>query len=286
MNGRADGIDLAQHYVLVGQPRRALEALANAGGGDLEDPWFWRLRATAHYDLEEGQRAVEAAREGLKHDPHDIGLLRVLGMAEAEEGRLAEAEQAALAALELASDDPDLLCDYARVVARGGQLDKANRLVDRAESLDPEGAEVIRMRAFLAYLRGQDRKAAALAEKVLEDDPEDPGAHRLRGAALLQRGDLRGAGRSLETVVRGDPTDHALADTARSARAGLHPLLWPMLPMQRLGVAGSWIAAMAIIFGLRGLGQETAASIAGAVWLILVIYSWVVAPAIEKRLSS
>ncbi len=285
MVAEADSFTLARHYVEVGQPRRALETL-DAAGAELEDPRFWVLRAVAHYDLDEEDKAARAAREGLERAPHDIHLLSMLSASEAELGHLAEAERAILAALELAPDDPELLCDYARVVARGGQLDKADRLVDQAASFGPETAEVGRMRALLAYLRGSDRKAAELADRVLEVDPEDPRAHRLRGAALLQRGDLRGARRSFETVARADPADHGVAGAARRARATLHPLLWPVYPIYRLGVAGSWVAAMAIIFGLRGIGQGTAGAIASGVWLFVVIYSWLAAPAIQRRLSS
>jgi hypothetical protein len=40
-------------------------------------------------------------------------------------------------------------------------------------------------------------------------------------------------------------------------------------------VAGSWLGAMAIIFGLRGLGLHTAATIALVVWFVICIVSWV-----------
>ena len=58
-----------------------------------------------------------------------------------------------------------------------------------------------------------------------------------------------------------------------------------MIPAQRLGVAGTWVVAICIIFGLRAVGLEAASGIAGAIWLAFVIYSWTAAPAIVRYLE-
>jgi tetratricopeptide (TPR) repeat protein len=276
---------LAEHYLEVGQPRRTLELLGSADGDGVERPDFWRLRSAAHYELEQYHDAIRTAGEGLARDPHRIPLLYLRAMAESQLDRLAEAERSILAALELDPEDPYLLCGYAQIVARGGQLDKAERLVDEAARTAPENPRVLHTRSFLAYLRGRDRRAGRLSEEALAYDPEDASAHRMRGAALLERGDVRGARRSLETAIRDDPSDRALGEVVRSTRIATHPLLWPVWPIQRLGVAGSWIAAIAIIFGLRGLGLATASAIATAVWILVAIYSWTAAPAAQRWLE-
>jgi tetratricopeptide (TPR) repeat protein len=281
----AQQMALAQHYLDVGQPARTLELLSSADGESFERPDYWRLRTAALYELERYEDAVGAAGEGLARDPHWIPLLYLHALAECELDRLAEAERSILAALEIDPEDPHLLCGYARIAARGGQLTKAERLVDEAARVDPENPRVIQMRGFVAYLRGRDRKAQKLSDEALAIDPESSSAHSLRGAAQLERGDVRGARRSLETAIRDDPTDRALAEAVRSTRVATHPLLWPVMPLQRLGVAGSWIAAMATIFGLRALGLGTASGIAAVVWIAIVVYSWTAAPAAVRWLE-
>lgn len=278
-------LGLAEHFVAIEQPRRALEVLADAGGDLVERPDYWHLLALAHYQLDEDREAARVASIGLERDPSSTGLLCVLALARSELDELAEAERAVLAALELDPDDPTLLCAYARVLARGGQLDKAERVLDEAARLDPHDRQVVVTRSLVAYLRGHDRRARRLTEELLAADPEDAGAHRMRGAVLLSAGDARGARASLETAVRDDPTDHSLAKVARSARIAVHPLLWPMIPLERLGVAGSWVAAITIIFGLRALGLDTASAVASGTWLVLVVYSWVAVPLITRRLE-
>ena len=276
---------LAEHYVEIGQPSRALELLDRADGEALESLEFWRLRALAHHYLEQWEATMTVALQGLARDPHNVPLLFLAADAEAEMDHLAEAERTILAALALDAEHPGLLCAYARIVARGGQLDKAERLVDEASRIDPEDTEVLRTRTLLALLRGHDREATRYSEELLKVNPDDMGGHRLRGAALLQRGQVHEGRRSLETAVRDDPMDLELAHTVRSARIATHPLMWPVLPIQRLGPGGSWILAIAIIFGLRGLGYGTAAGIASGVWLFIVIYSWVAVPVIQRRLE-
>jgi tetratricopeptide (TPR) repeat protein len=281
----AQQMALAEHYLDVGQPARTLELLSTADGDSFERPDYWRLRTAALYELERYDEAVRAAGEGLARDPHWIPLLYLRGMAEGELDKLAEAERSLLAALELDPEDPYLLCGYARLCARGGQLEKAQRLVDEAARVDPENPSVIQMRGFVAYLRGRDRKAQKLGEEALAIDPESSSAHSLRGAAQLERGDVRGARRSFETAIRDDPTDRALGEAVRGTRVATHPLLWPILPLERLGVAGSWVAAMAVIFGLRALGLGTASGVALVVWIAIVVYSWTAAPAAVRWLE-
>lgn len=276
---------LAEHYVDIGQPSRALDLLSKADGEALDNPEFWRLRALAHHRLEQWDQTMQVALQGLSRDPHDVGLLFLAADAEAEMDNLAEAERTILAALAVDPEHHALLCAYARIVSRAGQLDKAERLVDEAARVDPESSEVLRTRTLLAMLRGKDRRATRYSEELLAQDPDDMGGHRLRGAALLQRGHVHEGRRSLETAVRDDPLDVELAHTVRSVRIATHPLLWPILPIQRLGPAGSWILAIGTIFGLRALGFVTAAGIASFVWLFIVIYSWVAVPAIVRWLE-
>lgn len=278
-------LSLAAHYVSIDQPDRALAALRSVDGDALEDSEFWRLQAVALYGVDDNEGAVRAAGEGLAREPDSVALLALLAIAQAELDRLAEAERSILAALELAPDDSVVLCAYARVLARGGQLAKAERVLDLAAQSDPHDTDVVRMRALLALLKGRDRQAARISEQVLAEDPEDAAAHALRGSALMLAGDARGASPSLASAVRDDPTDAQLAGSARMARAWTHPLLWPLVPIQRLGVAGSWIASVAIIYGLRAAGLNLAAGIATAIWLFIVAYSWLAAPAISRWLT-
>ncbi len=276
---------LAERYVDIDQPERALAALDRLDGSALEDPEPWRLRAAALALLERHEESADAARRGLELDPDDVGLLALLGLARSRLGDPAGAEEALLAALRLQSDRPDLLCQYAMVVARDGQLDKAQHLVDRAAAGDPEAPEVLRTRTGLAYLRGDRRGTREHSRELLAYDPLDAGGHAMLGLDAYERGDKGRALGHFETAARQDLEDEDMVGAAREMRLATHPLMLPLFPFERFGPMGSWLGAMALILGTRAAGLGTVSALITIVWVLLCVYSWVAPPLLRRALA-
>ena len=277
-------LQTARRYIEIGRPEQALATLSSVDSETASTTEARSLRGFAFLGIEDFDRAAEAAGNGLQDDPGAIDLLYLLSVAEERRGDLGAAESAVLAALEQDADDPDLLCQYASVLMRGGQLDKAGRVLDAAAASDPDSPEVLAGRQSLAYLRGDNREAKRISEQILAIDPESVRGHRMLGAFDLSRGRAAAAADRFGEAVRQDPTDERYAADAREARAmATNPLWWPTLLFMRAGVVGSWVGAMAVIFGLRALGLTTASGIAGIAWLILCVWSWVVPPMLSRR---
>src|SRR5437763_11025241 len=119
MDATAAGpLDLARHHLHVGRPDRALEALERADPKELQEPEFWRLRASALFDQRRWKEGAQAAREGLARDAESVPLLEVLGLCSLESGKKAEAERALRDALSIAPFEPSLLCNWALLLAR------------------------------------------------------------------------------------------------------------------------------------------------------------------------
>ncbi len=279
-----NAVFVAQRYIEVGQPARALETLDRAGAGP-EDPDAWRVRGFALYGLERWGAAADAARDGLASEPDDIGLLYLLSLAEEQRGDLPAAEEAILAALRLEPEDPELLSQYADLTMRAGQLDKAQQLLDAAARSEPESPAVLRSRVSLAYLRGDNRAAERFSRELLELDPEDVAGQRMLGTLELNAAKPGSAGERFATVLRDNPSDEFAADRARAARLMAKPQYLPVRFFNKVGVGPSWVGAMVIIFGLRGAGLSAAAGIATIVWLVLCVWSWIAGPMLERRLE-
>ena len=274
--------ELARHYLEVDQPQRALEALG--GEQDLNDPEVWALRGWALLDLERHDESVQVARDALGRWPDAVDFLRLLAVAEAHRDHLAEAEAAVLAGLELEPDDTHLLCTYADTLMRGGQLDKAQTVLDLAARADADDVLVIRMRLNLAYLRADDDEARALAEQLLSRDADDPQGQVMLGSLDLEKVRLSSAGRRFGTAIRNDPSAQGIARSARIVRGMRSPLYWPLLPFERFGPGPTWLVAVAVIFGLRAAGLEAASGIAALVWVALCLYSWTAGPLLQRRM--
>jgi tetratricopeptide (TPR) repeat protein len=273
-------IVLAEHYLDVGQPQRALDLLSRASADDAAV--VATLRARALLDLERNQEAAETARQALAEEPDDPEILMLLALAEWKLDNHAEAERAVLAALELTPDEPALLCVYAHVVASAGQLDKAERLAERAASVDPENAYVARTRAEIAYLQGRDADVQRHGHDALALEADDPQTHAILGATDAERGRARLAERHLRTSAELDPSVEHYAEAARAVAVATHPLMLPLWPIQRFGQGPVWIAGVVtLLVGTRVAPGPVAGALI-VLWLLFVAYSWIAPPLVER----
>lgn len=278
-----DRLATARRFIEIGRPERALEALSALEpevASSREAMW---LRGAAHLGLGDNDRAAESAREGLVDEPDDVDLLYLLSIAEKQREDLAAAEHAILAALAVEPANPELLAQYADVLLRAGQLDKAERVLGHATNAGPDSAPVLQTRIMLAYLRHDDRRAEHLTHELLARDPESLSGQTLLGGFEWQRGDARRASQRFAEVVRADPTDSQVAGWARTSRRMSNPLLWPTRFVTRYGAARTWVAAVATIFGLRALGLDTAALIATGIWVVFCVVSWIGVAVLRER---
>ena len=278
-----DRLATARRFIEIGRPEHALEALSGldpAVAASGEAMW---LRGAAHLGLEDNDRAADAAREGLVDEPDDADLLYLLSIAEKQREDLAAAEHAILAALALEPASPELLAQYADVLLRAGQLDKAERVLGHAAKAGPDSAPVLQTRIMLAHLRHDDRRAEQLTHELLARDPESLSGQTLLGGFEWQRGDARRASQRFAEVVRADPADSQVAGWARTTRRMSNPLWWPMRFVTRYGAARTWVAAVATIFGLRAVGLDTAALVATGIWVVICVLSWIGVAVLRER---
>src|SRR5690349_17539662 len=118
-------LDLARHFLEIGNPRRALAELEQSGTAVVEDEEFWLIRAGALFELERWDDGAEAGRGGLAQIPGDVTLRDILAICELELGHEQEADKTIRAALELAPDHPTLLAHRALILARSKRLSEA-----------------------------------------------------------------------------------------------------------------------------------------------------------------
>lgn len=279
----ADPLTVAARYVEIGRPELALQTLSALDGDTATHPYALLLRGRALCEMERFDDATRAARDGLADAPADIALLYLLSVAEEGRGDLAAAEAAVLAALAEDSDDAVLLCQYARVLMHGGELDKAGRVLAKADAAEPGSSGVLTNRISLAYLRHDDKTAERLTKELLALDPEDAQAHRLLGAFAANRGDMETAAERLGSAVREDPADHRTADAARAA-GGMQSLFWlPSRFFARFGAIQTWIGAVVVLSVLRATGMTALAVGATVAWIVLCAWSWIAAGVARRR---
>jgi tetratricopeptide (TPR) repeat protein len=274
----------ADRYLEMGRPEQALQALSALPPEQATAPHVRWLRAIAHVMQEDFPRAADEAREGLEDAPDDPDLLRVLSVAEEQQGHLHKAEEAILAALRESPDSAGLLCQYAELLMRGGQLEKAGHLIDAAAAIDPDAGDVLEARLRLSYLRADDKQARRHGEELLAHDPGSAIGQRMLGVLDFNQGHAGRAADRLGGVAGEYPSDYELGEAAREARAYNNPAWWPTRFFTRVGVWQSWIGVWVLLFALRAAGLQTVALVVLIVWFVLCAWSWI-APPILKRVQ-
>jgi Tfp pilus assembly protein PilF len=277
----SDPVALARHYLDIERPAAALELVDRLLLEDPADSELHEIRAAALYEDGRVEAAVAAARAGLEIDPYSLPLLAVLSLAERKRGHLGDAESAILSALRLMPDNSTLLCQYAVLLAEGGAEAKGERMLERAAALAPDDDVVAQTRIALAYLGGRDKEAERHGSTLLEQDPLDPLAHSVLGTIASERGSPRKATRHFEEAARYD-LDDEMVEVALESRALSHPLMLPLWPIYRLGVAKTWLLGIGGGLALSAVGLYRLASIWLIAYVLLAVYSWI-APSLIRR---
>jgi len=275
----------AEYYLDIGRPDKALSELQTAGSNQLNNPDYWYLRGLAFCEQKQLREAAQAAHKGLALAPEDISLLYLLCNIESKNRNLGAAEKAILAALRQEPDNTQLLGHYALLVAEGGQLDKAERLLAEARTLDPDDPFVVRVGMILSHLRGADEDVLRSGLEALSIEPEDVYGNYMMGHALASQGKVKKAKRYFDSAARLEPTDIDITGAAHSARFLNHPLMLPLRPLLRIGRTKFYLTAIITILLLRQLGYDQAAFIFLMIYFALVVYSWVAPPLLQRWLQ-
>lgn len=170
---------------------------------------IWDLKAKALSKLGRNEDAIDAAREGLKRQSNNVGLLMVVANLSILTGNLEQAEQHAelLAKTEPASSHEIL----ARVAAQRGDFDKAKKEAQIAikESHDP--AQGLMTLGLIHKQQGEVEPALKYMDEALQalarkKNPNIPNLQLYRGDLLARLGRNRDAEAAFRAEIAEYPT--------------------------------------------------------------------------------
>jgi len=151
-------------------------------------------KAMMNMDL--GQLADKLA-EKLKTQPDNAEGWALLARTYVEVGRYKDSLIAFEKAVVLFPKDPDLMADYADVLAmsNGGQFDKkAEAMIDQALTIDPSHVKALMLKATINFDRKDYAKAIESWEKLLKVSGLDAKLARQTTASIAEAKRLMGAG--------------------------------------------------------------------------------------------
>ncbi len=276
-------INLAQHWLSVNRPERALDEIGRLPGDEALSVPASLIRAAALIRTERAAEARDSLTQALTlHGPH-IPLLESLTHAYRQLDQLEDAERAVLEGLTFDPHHVGLLCAYAEICLLVGQVKKAEALLDRAAAVEPDAEEVATARVLVASAKGRRAEAYRLAREALGKNPDNLEAHAYHSIAATERGKLRAASESSDRLAA-ELGDRDLVDVAREDRAIAHPLLLPLWPILRFGPMKVWVAGVVVLMVLRQVSPQ-AMLVAAVAWVTYVVYSWVAPPLVRRYLA-
>ena len=271
----AAALALASHHLAQSRPDRALDAI---DGLDPGVEGYWAIRAAVSHDLERYDDAVKAARKGLQEAPDDVRLQYVLASGLFELNFLAAAERVVLTVLRNDPTDPSFLSLYARMLASGGQLEKASNVISAARRHDPEDLGAMRTQAYVLWVDTRDREAAEIVRKLLADNPDDAAALMLLSTMEADEGAHQQSFQRIRRALGANPGLYRnLGEHMPERRAIGHALMKPVsFTMTPHGPAVMWLAAIAAILLGAAFRSVVVVGVVAALYLLYALYGHVV----------
>ncbi len=160
----------------------------------------------AHEAIPIAQRL--AAQSAMAPDAHHL-----LALCYAEAGRVAEAEKAFQRALELSSEHPMILLNYAVMLRKAGLLEPAIAVLRRATVATPNFAKAWSELGLTALRAGDHSQARLVLKRAVELEPDSIQAWNGLGSASYAAGDLEAAENAFRKTMDLEP-GHATASVS------------------------------------------------------------------------
>ncbi len=274
----------AHRWMERGQWQRARDALRRGLEQAPEDLDLLYARARLDF-LSESSIALDSVEDVLAIAPEHVGARLLRARIHAEQGRHAEAESGLLELLRTAPQDSELLCHYAFLLLRAGQLVKARALASEAARSAPEDLMVLSTLALLDLAEGRKPRDMGALGKMLDLYPEAESTLRTLAYTLAERMQLGAAREAAALLVRRNPSDAGVVRLAAHIAYLSHWSMRPLYPVLRWGWAGSfglYGGFIALITLGRGVLPPPLLFAVSLLWLGFAVYSWIYPPILKR----
>lgn len=128
--------------------------------------------------------AISNLRSSMRQQPQSVRASLLLGKAHEISGSLELAEDRYAAAYRFSNQQPKVGIVYAQFFIRHGELQRAERILERLSDANPENAEVLKLLAEIKLKKNDWVAAEELAGRIRALDEADSDAYQISGAAL------------------------------------------------------------------------------------------------------
>ncbi len=222
-------LSVARHHLHTGNPRRALELIAELDASELQgaESEAYEIAADSHLRLGDHEQARDAARRSLELEPTNLDALRTLAWSSAGLGDHLTVSSTMTRALEIDPTNVVLLVDNSNLLINQGRLSESTEFLTRASEIAPDDLLVKSGQMEHAHASRDYRRAQTLAREILAQRPDHVRALAMDAIAAERAGDIRTTASRMRRLASLKLGDHEAAAGAREATAWSHPRLRP-----------------------------------------------------------
>lgn len=204
-------LNLVQSYLLAGETQQGLSLASRLSAQNKDDVRFHftlGVMLAGNKQYEAGARELEMA-DALSPGTYEI--LYSLGQAYLRGGNLGKAEEVLDRALKLRPDSPQTLYFLAQAYSIQHQDGRALDLLSRAHKAAPRNTDVIFLMARLSMRQSFFEDAIPLLQEGIKIDPRRPDLHAALGECYFTTGKIPQSLSEFQTLIKLDPSGRSYA---------------------------------------------------------------------------
>lgn len=255
-------LNRAQSLIDVHRYEMALQELQKAMEINPDNGHAWLLMLICYTKMGKTDKAIDIARQLLSTYPEEPLIYFLLALNLTDEEALVEAEEIALAGLNIAPTYVNLLGLLGRIHLIRKDWEAALRYADEGLAIDPSEVDCLNIRVKALTQLGRKEELKASMEDTLSAEPNNPYTHNNIGWSKLQAGDHEGAKEHFAQALRINPNlDDArigLLEALKAKNFMYRIFLSWMFWMANKTEGSQWFIIIGLYLGARYLRQISA----------------------------
>jgi Tfp pilus assembly protein PilF len=264
------------HYFNLGRYEAAAPIIEKVIRQNPEDSTALFQMAVVEMSRNHFSEARETCREALRFGYDEITAYHFIGSTYQHEGKLTEAEEAFLTALEKDPLNGELIASYGRLMLQAGHDQKALALLEQAREIEPYSERVNQFLLDFYFAKSDLKMQQEYISNVLETSADE--VQNLTNMAMFHvlKGEVKEARECYRQAFLLNPEDENILTLLQYYDSLIHPLFAPQRFMEKVGgPAVVWIAFMVISFALKSLDLYIPLFIFAVIYILYVIYTWI-----------
>ncbi|WP_284141136.1 tetratricopeptide repeat protein [Virgibacillus sp. LDC-1] len=277
LKGIENDSEMIQHYLDIGKYETVASLLDKVFEDDPDNATALFQMGIVEMSRRNYLEARGYCREALHLGYDESKAMHLIGFSYHREGKLEEAEEALLRALQLTPRDSELITSYGALMLQTGQEEKALAALERAREINPSN---IRVNQFLCefYVAIYDATVQQVhINNVMESAEEEVQSLVYTGMFHALKGEVKKTRQCYQQALLLQQEDANILALLACHDSLTHPLFAPFRLVDKIGRRSIvFIGAMVLVMLLAVLQLFVPAMIVFFTALLFVIYSWIV----------